>query len=168
MRNKEIALALGRTEAAVNVVAWKLGLRKSAAFMKSPACRFPKGNRPWNTGMTGWQPKGSERTQFKKGHRSARQKPVGTERSWKDDGIQVKVAEPNVWMRKARYVWEQHFGPIPEGGVVRLKKRDDYSPDNLELICRSENARRNAGIRRKRVKRTPLWVRPLLEMRVCR
>ena len=164
MRNKEIAVALGRTEAAVNVIAWKRGLRKSAAFMASPACRFSKGHRSWNTGKKGWQPQGCERTQFKKGHRGARQMPVGTERMGKD-GIEIKTADPNVWKTKARYVWELHYGPIPAGGIIRFRERGNYAPDNLELVDRAEHARRNAEIRRKRVKRIPCWVRPLLELR---
>lgn len=30
----------------------------------------------------------------------------------------VKVAEPNVWKRKSLVVWEEHYGPLPEGKMI--------------------------------------------------
>jgi hypothetical protein len=157
-----ICESLGRTQAAVGIMAHKLGLRRSTRFLTGPACRWQPGNRPWNAGRQGWQAGGRAKlTRFKKGHRGARQKPVGSERRTRD-GWEVKVAEPKVWMPKPRYVWLQNFGEIPAGAIVRLKdgNPDNCAPENLMLITRAEHARMNYRPRRPKRKPTS-WAAPL-------
>ncbi|MGP0074877.1 MAG: HNH endonuclease signature motif containing protein [Bryobacteraceae bacterium] len=45
----------------------------------------------------------------------------------------------------SHHVWEQHRGPIPPGHIVVFKDRDrsNCAIENLELISKAENARRN-------------------------
>src|SRR3990167_2235174 len=158
MGNEQIGALLGRTWSAVQNLAVKLGLHKSAAFMASPACRWPKGHKPWNAGRKGWQAGGrAELTKFKKGHKGARTRRAGSERMTRD-GIEVKVAHPNVWVSKARVVWEKHRGPIPEGAIVRLMDGNWWNckPDNLLLITRAEHARLN--YRPRKPKPIPAWL----------
>jgi hypothetical protein len=155
---RDLCAEFRRTASALKNMAIKLRLGKSPLFVP---VQFPKGHRPWNAGKKGWQAGGKAKlTQFKKGHRGARQRPVGAERVGRD-GIEVKVAEPNEWKIKTRFVWEKHFGAIPDGAIVRLVGHD-IVPENLELIDRAENARRNAVIRRPRsIKPGPLWTQLL-------
>ena len=158
-----ICEALGRTRYAVKVMAQKLGLRRSQRFLASPACRFQAGHRPWNDGRKGWQAGGrAKATQFKKGHVGVRHRPVGSERRERD-GWMVKVAEPHRWIPKARYVWEQRFGPIPAGMIVRLKDHnpDNCAPSNLELVTRAAHLRLNWKPRGKK-RRPTSWAAALL------
>lgn len=158
--NRELGSRLGRAPKAVALMALKLGLRKSPQFM-AQHCRFQKGRATWNAGKP-WSPDGSRATQFKKGHRGARQKPVGAERHDRD-GIMIKVAEPGVWMPKPRLVWEQHFGPIPAGALVRLKdgNPDNCAQKNLQLVTRAELIRLNWKPRGP-ARRPTCWTAPLL------
>lgn len=162
MENAAIGKIIGRSRSAVQQMAGKLGLAKSAEFLAGPHCRWQSGNRSWNTGMKGWQAGGRARlTQFKKGHRDGRYKPVGFERRERD-GWSVKVAEPDVWVTKPRYVWERHFGQIPAGAVVRLKdgNPDNCAPDNLRLVTRAEHLRLNWKPRGP-VRKAITWTAPL-------
>ena len=45
-----------------------------------------------------------------------------------------------------RYVWEKHYGKIPEGFQIhhKDKNRHNYSIENLELIERSDHSRHHA------------------------
>lgn len=112
--------------------------------------RFPKGHVPANKGKP-MQTRGRmSETQFKKGSRPHNTLPIGTEVIREDGYIQVKVADPNVWQLKHRLVWEQHNGPIPEGGLVVFRDGDPQNTDisNLALIDKSVNVRLNhLGIR---------------------
>lgn len=85
---------------------------------------------------------GSEKTWFKKGHRPHNWKPVGSERVNSDGYIEVKIAEPRTWAFKHKLVYEEHFGPIPEGSVIRFLdgNRLNCSPDNLVLLTKAEHA----------------------------
>lgn len=159
MDNETLANALDRSLSSVQNLACKLGLRKSAAFIAGPYCRFQRGHATWNAGKS-WNPPGSHATQFKRGHYGARQRPVGSERRTRD-GIEIKIAEPSVWISKPRYVWEQHFGSIPVGTIIRLKDRnpENCAPENLQLITRTENMRLNYRPRRPR--KSPVWTAPL-------
>ena len=71
--------------------------------------------------------------------------PIGTERRTRD-GIQIKIAEPdpytsnpNRWVRKPRYVWEQtHARKVPPRCVILQIDSDPFNcePDNLVCIER--------------------------------
>ncbi|WP_347460961.1 HNH endonuclease signature motif containing protein [Acinetobacter sp. ANC 7454] len=105
--------------------------------------RIEKGNKPWNTGTKGLLK--ANKTTFKKGNKPHNTKPVGYERITKDGYIEVKVAEPNKFMMKHRYVWEQVNGPVPKGHAIVFKNTDkqDCRIDNLVLVTRGELARLN-------------------------
>ena len=149
----------GRTRSAIDNMAVKLRLHKSPQLIAEHA-RFRKGHKTWNKGKL-YRPGGRAiETQFRKGHRGARTKPIGSERETRD-GVEIKVAEPRKWIAKARYVWEQHHGPVPAGMIVRLKDGDRYNfaLGNLILVTRAENARMN--YRPRKSKPIPQWIRAI-------
>lgn len=166
----EIAAALGRSVESVFRIAYKLGLRKSADFLASPASgrldglrgsasRFQPGQSSWNAGLKGWDAGGRCReTQFKKGRppeKAHNYQPIGTERVNHDGYLERKVTDdPSLmparrWVPVHRLVWEMVNGPIPAGHVVTFRpgrKTTDVASitaDALELVSRAELARRN-------------------------
>jgi len=105
--------------------------------------RFKKGNKPWNAGMKGWCPAGSENTQFKTGNTPLNTRPVGSERIDSKDGyILIKVAEPNKWVHKHRYIYEQEYGKLSKGEVVIFLDGDKTNLDikNLKKITQKQLA----------------------------
>ncbi len=163
-----IASDLGRRLSAVNAYAGKLGLKKSATYLESPAAcrlrrgdnigapyRFPKGNVPFNKGLRrpGWSPGRMKETQFRKGERRgvavALYKPIGTERISKDGYLERKVNDglplQARWRAVHLLVWEAANGPLPKGHAVTFLNRDrrDVRLENLGLITRVELMRRN-------------------------
>ena len=98
---------------------------------------FPKGHVPANKGKKIPPEKFSlaaRATQFKKGV-IYRSRPIGYERVLSDGEVEVKVAEPNVWMVKHRYIWQQHHGKIPPGCVILFRDGDRYNFDIDNLVC---------------------------------
>ena len=75
---------------------------------------------------------------FKKGEvRYSTKRPIGSEGTYKGDGvIFIKVAEPDVWVRKNRYVYEQAYGKLPDGyHVIHLNgDKTDFRLENLKAI----------------------------------
>ncbi len=114
---------------------------------------FAKGHKPWNDGTKGQGLTGPNSGSFKKGAAPSNRKPIGSERICKKDGfLLVKVAEtdphtgfPTRYKHNHRHVWEQNFGPVPEGMVVAFKDSDKMNcdVDNLMLISRAELLRLN-------------------------
>jgi len=160
---EDIARHLGRTVRSVYARANGMGLKKSAEFLSSEAAgrtnllkagekhRFHSGQTPWNAGKKGWQAGGrAKETQFKKGRRPHTWNPVGHERLTKDGYLQRKVTDTGCTPRDYRMVhhlvWEEAGGEIPPGHVLvfRNGNKRDIRPENLELITRAENARRNS------------------------
>lgn len=80
-------------------------------------------------------------TRFKKGNRPQNYRPLGSERINKDGYIEVKVADPNKWQLKHRYVYEQHYGTIPDGYNIMFADKNKLNLDinNLILISKSED-----------------------------
>jgi hypothetical protein len=78
---------------------------------------------------------------------STRRLPVGTvsirtrHNRGKVRRAYVKVAEPSVWILRARLVWERAHGPIPRGVGIHHKDRDTLNDalDNLELVSKAEH-----------------------------
>ncbi len=68
--------------------------------------------------------------------------PVGSEKHRVDKNFRarawIKVADPNVWVQKARWVYEQKCGVIPEGKIIHHKDGDTLNDDiyNLECVTR--------------------------------
>ena len=104
--------------------------------MQGHYSRFQKGSVPWNKGKTGLK-LGGQKTQYKKGHVPASYKPIGSE-VWSPDKQTyfIKIADPDVWMNKKRYLWEQAHGPIPDGHVIVCKDNDPrkVTLDNLLMV----------------------------------
>lgn len=112
-RTDAIARAMGRSVCSTYNRALGLGLRKSEAYLASPAacrlrreaspasvaCRFPKGHVPANKGLRrpGWAPGRMRETQFKAGVRQGVAAknwcPVGTIRLDADGYQRIKVRE---------------------------------------------------------------------------
>lgn len=104
-------------------------------------CQFKKGCTPHNKGkkwdeyLTKEQQENCKKTCFKKGSKPHNWLPVGSE--WESNGYTyIKVAEPNDWQLKHRYIYEQHFGKIPKGYCVVFLDQDktNFDLDNLELV----------------------------------
>jgi len=165
-----LARQLRRSDAAIAQRAKNLGLKKSAAYLASPAAcrlrrgdevgaafRFPKGHVPANKGTRrpGWSAGRMRETQFKKGARSgkaaAHWMPIGSTRLV-DGYVYVKVADvPNVpytvnWLPLHRLEWERVHGPLPAGHCLWFTDGDRLHVDvaNLELHTRAENMARNS------------------------
>ena len=145
--------------------AFKLGLKKSAAYLAGPhaqrlrrgdevgkAYRFPKGHVPANKGQRrpGWAPGRMADTQFKKGSPGTNTMPIGSTRMI--DGYQyTKISDvPYMpytvnWKPSHVLLWESVNGPLPAGHCLCFRDRDrlHIELDNLELITRAERMRRN-------------------------
>jgi len=168
--NEEIAASLpGRTPQSIYQAAAKLGLKKSAEYLKTVGIqpgsgigaefRFKKGQEPPNKGVRrpGWAPGRMASTQFKKGQRPHTWKPVGTVMADPEGYLRMKVKErepgehthgwhPSVWPLVHHLVWTEHHGPIPEGHAIAFKDGDrgNCAIENLECISRGGLAKRNA------------------------
>lgn len=149
----EIAKILGRTKSSVYYRVLRLGLESSPEKIKRAglvsadnpkfvATRFRKGNIPPNKGkeMTPEIYAKCAPTMFKKGQATWNHKPVGSERVNVDGYVEIKVAEPSKWRLKNRVVWEEAYGPIPEGHNVQFKDGNplNLSLDNLYLISKAD------------------------------
>ena len=109
--------------------------------------RFEKGHIPFNKGKK-WSDYMSEEIQeelrkhlFKKGNKVHNTRPVGSERiDAKDHYLYIKVAEPNKWQLKHRYLYEQKYGKIPKGYNLIFADGDKYNfdLDNLVLVSNAE------------------------------
>ena len=99
---------------------------------------FKKGSTPWNKGLKGYM--GANKTSFKKGTIPPNQVPIGTESITKGGYIKVKVGEPNKWKLKQRYIYEQHYGEIPNNCNVIFADKNIYNFDinNLILVSKAE------------------------------
>lgn len=160
---RDVAKACGHCLGSTYKHANTLGLKKSAAFLASPASgrlehhlyrgektRFKKGQVPANKGLRrpGWHRGRMRETQFKKGVRPHTWRPLGHERMC-DGYLQRKVQDtgytPDDYRPVHRLMWEEAHGPIPPGQVVVFKdgNRKHIALDNLELITRQELQRRN-------------------------
>lgn len=103
----------------------RLGLRKSKDAMRKS---FKK--------------KRLSRFHFKKGQVPAIKKPIGYETERLCGYIWIKVAEPDVFEQKHRYVYRKHYGNIPEGAnIVFLNgNRRDFRIENLVAMSNAELA----------------------------
>ena len=99
---------------------------------------FKKGSTPWNKGLKGYM--GANKTSFKKGTIPPNQVPIGTESTTKGGYIKVKVGEPNKWKLKQRYIYEQHYGEIPNNCNVIFADKNIHNFDinNLILVSKAE------------------------------
>lgn len=165
-RTADLAVKLGRHLSAVYQRAYKLGLRKSADYLASPAaCRLRRGDNPgvktryvpghvpMNKGLRrpGWAPGRMRETQFKAGTPSWRYMPIGSTRLI-DGYLYRKVSDvPKVaytvnWKPEHILVWTAAHGPVPPRHAIAFKNRNnaDIRLANLECIPRVELMKRNS------------------------
>lgn len=152
----EIAAILGRTDKAVYSRARLFGLYSSMEHIRkvgsenaqhpnSVAQRFARGHIPANKGKK-MPPETYAKvsaTFFPKGQMPHNHRPVGSEGLRSDGYIWIKIAEPNKWVQKQRFIWMQHHGAIPKGYNVQFKNHDpqDLRIENLYLISRADQMR---------------------------
>jgi hypothetical protein len=155
----DVAQQMGRTACAIYGRADILGLKKSAAYLASPAAcrlrrgdnigaphRFMPGHVPANKGLRrpGWTAGRMKETQFTKGQRGWNWKPIGSERLM--DGYRyTKVDDqrqvPYMVNWKPTHVlkWEALNGPIPKGMCLKSLDgvRTNVDPSNWIAVPRA-------------------------------
>lgn len=142
----------------------KLGLKKSEAFLASPAAcrlrrgdnpgiphRFKKGHVPANKGLRrpGWYAGRMRETQFKKGQKCHNWLPIGTKLVKSDGYLYRKMTDtgypPRDWKQVHRLLWEEHYGPIQPGYHVLFidGDRGNVTLSNFCLVSRADLAALN-------------------------
>lgn len=113
--------------------------------------QFQKGHIPANKGKK-WSEYvsqqgqiNSRKTTFKKGHIPHNHKPVGSERINVDGYFEIKIKEPDVFVLKHRWLWEQKYGKIPKDKIIIFLdgNKQNLDLDNLALINRKEHLTMN-------------------------
>lgn len=168
---QELIALLGRNDRQIYARAHLMGLKKSPGYLEAEAkrrderltesgkkTRFNKGNPSWNAGTSYHAGGRSVDFQFKKGASSIaaakRLKPLGAERRSKEGFLQRKVTMDGVgykrWKAVHEILWEEAHGKRPDGYLVAFKdgNRENITIENLELISRAENMRRNSILNR--------------------
>lgn len=111
--------------------------------------RFSSGCIPWNKGLTGYAPEGSESTRFQLGRHSHRWVPIGTEKVNGYGYLERKVTESEdrriAWQPVHKLNWESVNGPVPRGHILVFRDGNKSNVDmaNLELVTRTELMQRN-------------------------
>ena len=111
--------------------------------------QFQKGQIPHNKGkkwsefMSEEGQKNSKKTCFKKGNIPVNRKEIGYERVDIEGYVYVKIQDlhQNKTFRQKHYlVWEDHYGPVPEGYQLRFLdgNRQNCDIENLALVGLSE------------------------------
>jgi len=153
---KEICRILGRSDRSIYTQAYLLGLKRSEEYIKmllnieakklrelGNQTRFQPGHTTWNKGTKGYM--GANETSFKKGQKPHNTREVGSTRiDGKDKFLLVKVADKK-WIRKEILIWEETYGKVPKGCVVRVKdqRQNKYDINNLMLISKGQNMKLN-------------------------
>ena len=157
---KYIAELLGVTISKVYNTAWGAKVKKSDAYMLTPASgriiepsvanQFKPGHTPHNKGkqMDAEIYEKVAPTMFKKGNKPANTKPVGTINVRADSSGRlyqyIKIKDSH-WELLQRHVWTKANGEIPRGSVVIFLDGNYLNCDisNLQVISRRENMARN-------------------------
>ncbi len=157
-KTEALAAYFGVSYSAVSSRASSLNLKKSNHYLKKHGnrldgvigcqTRFKKGQPPWNKGMKGLQMGGVE-TQFKKGNAPHNTKHDGAISIRKHKGVPyqyIRVAKA-MWQMLHVYVWEEVNGAVPSDKIIVFKDKNTMNCDldNLEMIDRKENMRRNSS-----------------------
>ena len=161
-RTQDLAIKFNCPINKVYQVANDMGLKKDIEWVRENARQnmnrpdhpakqfhFAKGHRPGNTGKKQTEfmtPEAIERTvatRFKTGSLAWNHKEVGYERINVDGYVEIKVAEPNKFQLKQRYLWEQRNGTIPPGHNIQFRdgNRINFEPNNLYQISRADQLR---------------------------
>lgn len=113
----------------------------------SPETEFKKGHQSFNKGMKQTEYLSADAlekaasTRFKKGHRPATYRPIGSTRITRDGYREIKIST-NKWRLEHLVVWEKEHGPLPAGHCVIHLNQDklDNRLENLMLIPRAINS----------------------------
>jgi hypothetical protein len=165
-KTADVATMIGYTESAVNGMAKRMGIRKTAEYLASPAAcrlrkgdqvgkayRFEKGHSTWNKGSKGVHT-GGEETQFKAGQRPVNTLPIGSTKFDKSGTLLRKVSDAagnnsKRWRGVHELVWIEANGPLPPKHIVRFKQGmrtnvlEEITIDRVECVSLAENMRRN-------------------------
>lgn len=100
--------------------------------------RFQKNHIPFNKGTKGMMK--ANKTSFKKGNIPKNYKPIGSERINIYGYVEVKIADPNKWETKNRFIYKKYKGDIPKGFKVIYHDGNKLNNhlDNLILVSNSE------------------------------
>lgn len=100
--------------------------------------RFQKNHVPFNKGTKGMMK--ANKTSFKKGNIPKNYKPIGSERINIYGYVEVKIANPNKWETKNRFIYKKYKGDIPKGFKVIYADGNKLNNhlDNLILVSNSE------------------------------
>ena len=109
---------------------------------------FKKGQVPMNKGkkMSPEVYEKAKATMFKTGHIPHNHRAVGSERVNVDGYVEVKVAEPNKWKLKQRFIYEEATGEkLTKNDVIIFLDgdRQNFDINNLVKMTRVELARYN-------------------------
>lgn len=74
-------------------------------------------------------------TKFQKLTKPHNYKPLFSEFINSDGYVEIKIAEPNKWQLKHRYIYEQKFGKIKDGYSVIFADGDRTNFDIGNLLC---------------------------------
>lgn len=104
---------------------------------------FQKGNEPFNKGMKGFNPAGSEKGRFKKGNVPHNTNYLNHERTCKKDGyiyISVECEEKKAgfnreYVLKHKWLWEKLNGAVPEGHFLKSLDGNRRNTDPSNWVC---------------------------------
>lgn len=172
-----IADYLGLSYSSVASRAYTMGIKKSEEFKKSENSgrynlidkgkqfRFKKGHEPVNKGkkMSPELYDKCKKTMFKKGNRPLNLKPEGTIVHRQDKTGRVYLyykIKDSCWVLYHRKIWEDQYGKIPKGSVVKFKDGNSLNCDinNLVLSSMKDNMQCNS------IKRFPIDVQQLIRL----
>lgn len=150
---KRISAMLGRCESSARQRLHRLGhtVPKELAMKFALESRIKPGTIPPNKGkaMSEELREKIKHTFFTKGHVPHNAKYDGHVSVRKDTSGRpykyIRISKSKVELMH-RHLWEQQYGKIPEGYVVSFKDRNSLNCEieNLELISREENMKRNS------------------------
>ena len=158
-----VALIPCRTVSQICNKANSIGIKKTPetiAEMSREAMRNPgHGGRktqfyseqtPWNKGVSYDAGGRSAETRFKKGQKPHTHRPIGHERVTDEGYLQRKIADTGVTRRDYvnvhHLIWREAGNGIPHGYILIFRdgNKSNLALENLELISRKENMRRNS------------------------
>lgn len=103
---------------------------------------FKKGEEPYNKGvpMTKEQYQKCKNTMFKKGEAPPRTHNIGDEVIDIYGYRYIKIAQPDVWVTKSRYIYEKTYGKLKKNQQVIFAdgNKSNFDIDNLIAVKKSE------------------------------
>lgn len=114
------------------------GQIKNKGFKTGIDMTYKKGNTPFLKGTKGIAK--PNKTSFKKGRTPHNKLEIGTETTTSDGYLQIKIGEPNHWIRSHRYIYMQAHGDIPKGTKIVFLDQDktNVSLENLRAVSSQE------------------------------